>query len=64
MIIPMLLGMVCAMGVGTLVGVILGSDWQHTLFYVVTPVLAGGIGEGIYPYLLVTVPLQESEVSN
>ncbi|MGV3082204.1 2-hydroxycarboxylate transporter family protein [Streptococcus dysgalactiae] len=52
MIIPMLLGMVCAMGVGTLVGVILGLDWQHTLFYVVTPVLAGGIGEGILPLSL------------
>lgn len=52
MIIHMLLGMVCAMGVGTLVGVILGSDWQHTLFYVVTPVLAGGIGEGILPLSL------------
>ncbi|HEP2165206.1 TPA: 2-hydroxycarboxylate transporter family protein [Streptococcus pyogenes] len=52
MIISMLLGMVCAMGVGTLVGVILGLDWQYTLFYVVTPVLAGGIGEGILPLSL------------
>lgn len=49
MIIPMLLGMICAMAVGTLVGVLLGLDWQHTLFYIVTPVLAGGIGEGILP---------------
>lgn len=49
MIIPMFLGMVCAMAVGTLVGVLLGLDWQHTLFYIVTPVLAGGIGEGILP---------------
>ncbi|RLU54578.1 malate permease, partial [Streptococcus iniae] len=44
MIIPMLIGMVSAMAVGTLVGVILGLKWQHTLFYIVTPVLAGGIG--------------------
>lgn len=49
MIIPMFLGMVCAMGVGTLVGVILGLEWKHTLFFIVTPVLAGGIGEGILP---------------
>ncbi|VNW87759.1 Malate Na(+) symporter [Streptococcus pneumoniae] len=49
MIIPMLLGMICAMAVGTLVGVLLGLDWQHTLFFIVTPVLAGGIGEGILP---------------
>lgn len=52
MIIPMFLGMACAMGVGTLVGVLLGLEWKHTLFYIVTPVLAGGIGEGILPLSL------------
>ncbi|MGT2932621.1 2-hydroxycarboxylate transporter family protein [Streptococcus catagoni] len=52
MIVPMLLGMVTAMAVGTLVGVILGLEWQKTLFYIVTPVLAGGIGEGILPLSL------------
>jgi Na+/citrate or Na+/malate symporter len=31
------------------VGVLVGFDWQHALFYIVTPVLAGGIGEGILP---------------
>lgn len=52
MIIPMMIGMVLAMGVGTLVGVLLGMDWKHTLFFIVTPVLAGGIGEGILPLSL------------
>ncbi|MEG2707901.1 MAG: 2-hydroxycarboxylate transporter family protein, partial [Vagococcus sp.] len=52
MIIPMLLGMILAMGVGTAVGVALGMDWKQTLFFVVTPVLAGGIGEGILPLSL------------
>ncbi len=52
MIIPMMIGMICAMGVGTLVGVLLGLEWQHTLFFIVTPVLAGGIGEGILPLSL------------
>ncbi|MDT2669611.1 2-hydroxycarboxylate transporter family protein [Enterococcus dongliensis] len=52
MIVPMLIGMIFAMGVGTLVGVLVGFDWQHTLFYIVTPVLAGGIGEGILPLSL------------
>lgn len=52
MIIPMLLGMILAMGVGTGIGVLLGLDWQHTLFFIVTPVLAGGIGEGILPLSL------------
>nr|WP_137662906.1 2-hydroxycarboxylate transporter family protein [Enterococcus hulanensis] len=49
MIVPMMMGMIFAMGVGTLVGVLVGFDWQHALFYIVTPVLAGGIGEGILP---------------
>lgn len=52
MIIPMMIGMICAMGVGTLVGVLLGLEWKHTLFFIVTPVLAGGIGEGILPLSL------------
>lgn len=52
MIVPMLIGMVFAMGVGTTVGVLVGFDWQHALFYIVTPVLAGGIGEGILPLSL------------
>ncbi|MGH2226982.1 2-hydroxycarboxylate transporter family protein, partial [Enterococcus faecalis] len=26
--------------------------WKHSLFYIVTPVLAGGIGEGILPLSL------------
>ncbi|WP_288226638.1 2-hydroxycarboxylate transporter family protein [uncultured Enterococcus sp.] len=49
MIVPMMVGMIFAMGVGTLVGVLVGFDWQLALFYIVTPVLAGGIGEGILP---------------
>ncbi|MBL1230182.1 2-hydroxycarboxylate transporter family protein [Enterococcus sp. BWB1-3] len=52
MIIPMMVGMICAMGVGTAVGLLLGMDWKHTLFFIVTPVLAGGIGEGILPLSL------------
>ncbi|MBV7389395.1 2-hydroxycarboxylate transporter family protein [Enterococcus sp. ALS3] len=52
MIVPMMIGMILAMGVGTLVGVLVGLDWQHTLFFIVTPVLAGGIGEGILPLSL------------
>jgi CCS family citrate carrier protein len=52
MIIPMVIGMVFAMGVGTLVGTLLGLEWKHTLFFIVTPVLSGGIGEGILPLSL------------
>lgn len=52
MIFPMLLGMVLAMVVGTTVGGLLGYNLQHTLFFIVTPVLAGGIGEGVLPLSL------------
>lgn len=52
MIIPMLIGMIFAMFVGTSVGVLLGMDWKNTLFFIVTPVLSGGIGEGILPLSL------------
>ena len=30
----------------------IGLGWKHSLFYIVTPVLAGGIGEGILPLSL------------
>lgn len=52
MIIPMLMGMIFAMFVGTSVGVLLGMEWKNTLFFIVTPVLSGGIGEGILPLSL------------
>lgn len=52
MIVPMLLGMILAMAVGTGVGMLLGLEFERTLFYIVTPVLAGGIGEGILPLSL------------
>ena len=28
---------------------IFGMEWHHTLYYVVIPVLAGGVGEGAIP---------------
>ncbi|WEG73326.1 2-hydroxycarboxylate transporter family protein [Vagococcus intermedius] len=52
MIVPMLCGMILAMIVGTTIGTLLGLGFKHTMFYIVTPVLAGGIGEGILPLSL------------
>lgn len=49
MIVPMLCGMVLAMLVGTSIALLFGYDFKQALFFVVTPVLAGGIGEGILP---------------
>lgn len=52
MIVPMACGIVLGMLAGTLVGTLLGLGFEHTLFYIVTPSLAGGIGEGILPLSL------------
>ncbi|WP_316251887.1 2-hydroxycarboxylate transporter family protein [Paraburkholderia sp. UCT31] len=47
--VPLGLGSVAAGIVGTLVGTALGLGARHTLFYVVVPIMAGGIGEGAIP---------------
>ncbi|MGX7417259.1 2-hydroxycarboxylate transporter family protein [Carnobacterium gallinarum] len=52
MIIPMACGMILALVVGTTIGTLLGLGFEHTLFYIVTPIISGGIGEGILPLSL------------
>lgn len=47
--IPLALGTVAAAVVGTAVGTALGLGTQHTLFFIVIPILAGGVGEGAIP---------------
>ncbi len=47
--IPMAVGSVLAAAVGTLVGGALGLGLKHTFFYVVIPVMGGGVGEGAIP---------------
>jgi CCS family citrate carrier protein len=46
---PLAAGTVAAALVGTLVGAMLGLGWQHTLFFIVVPIMAGGVGEGAIP---------------
>jgi malate:Na+ symporter len=46
---PLALGSVVAMAVGMGVGTALGLDPRHTLFFVVIPIMAGGVGEGAIP---------------
>jgi CCS family citrate carrier protein len=46
---PIAAGSVAAATVGTLVGAALGLGLHHTLFYIVTPIMAGGVGEGAIP---------------
>jgi len=47
--VPLMAGSVAAGCVGTLVGTLLGLGTKHTFFFVVAPIMAGGVGEGAIP---------------
>lgn len=49
MFVPLLVGTVTAIAAGVAVGLMFGYDPKHTFFYIVMPILGGGIGEGILP---------------
>jgi malate:Na+ symporter len=47
--VPLGIGSVAAGLVGTMVGVLLGLGAYHTFFFIVVPIMAGGVGEGAIP---------------
>ncbi|MCI3204877.1 MULTISPECIES: 2-hydroxycarboxylate transporter family protein [Pandoraea] len=47
--IPLAGGSIVAACVGTAVGTALGLEFKHALFYIVVPIMAGGVGEGALP---------------
>jgi malate:Na+ symporter len=47
--VPLAAGSVVGGTVGTLVGMILGIGAYHSFFYIVIPIMAGGVGEGAIP---------------
>ena len=47
--VPLAAGTVAAMAVGTAVGTLLGLGAHHTFFFIVVPIMAGGVGEGAIP---------------
>ena len=47
--VPLAAGSVVGGIVGTLVGVLLGLGAYHTFFFIVVPIMAGGVGEGAIP---------------
>ncbi|MGW7914345.1 2-hydroxycarboxylate transporter family protein [Staphylococcus xylosus] len=49
MFIPLIIGTLTAVIVGLLVGMLFGYEIKHTLFYIIVPIIGGGIGEGILP---------------
>ncbi|MFP7493307.1 2-hydroxycarboxylate transporter family protein [Terribacillus saccharophilus] len=49
MFVPLVAGTIAAVVAGTLVGMLFGYSAHHAFFYIVVPIIAGGIGEGILP---------------
>jgi malate:Na+ symporter len=47
--IPLSVGSIAAGLVGTAVGTLLGLGAKHTLFFLIVPIMAGGVGEGAIP---------------
>lgn len=47
--VPLLVGSLAATAVGLTVGTALGLPFNHTLFMIIIPVMAGGVGEGAIP---------------
>lgn len=52
MFIPLALGTLASVAAALLVGSLFGYDMKHTFFYIVVPIIGGGIGEGILPLSL------------
>jgi CCS family citrate carrier protein len=50
--VPLAVGSIAACIVGTLVGTLLGLGAFHTFYYIVIPIMAGGVGEGAIPLSL------------
>ncbi|MCX8567312.1 MAG: Na+/citrate or Na+/malate symporter [Glomeribacter sp. 1016415] len=50
--IPLTAGSIAAVIVGTLTGIAFGFSAHHALFYLVIPIMAGGLGEGGIPLTL------------
>jgi len=48
-LVPLAAASVAAIAAGTLTGALLGLGWSHTLFFIVLPIMAGGVGEGAIP---------------
>jgi len=52
MFVPLVIGTLAAVAVGLAVGVSFGYTVHHTFFYIIVPIIGGGIGEGILPLSL------------
>jgi malate:Na+ symporter len=62
--VPLAAGSIVAGTVGTLIGVVLGLGAYHTFFYVVIPIMAGGVGEGAIPLSIGYAEILHQEQGN
>ena len=62
--VPLAAGSIVAGTVGTLVGVALGLGAYHTFFYIVIPIMAGGVGEGAIPLSIGYAEILHQEQGN
>lgn len=52
MFVPLVVGTLAAVVAGLLVGLLFGYSVYHTFFFIIVPIIGGGIGEGILPLSL------------
>lgn len=52
MFVPLVAGTLAAVAAGMLVGTLFGYSLHHTFFFIIVPIIGGGIGEGILPLSL------------
>ncbi len=52
MFVPLVIGTATAVVTGLLVGKLCGYSLYHTFFFIIVPIIGGGIGEGILPLSL------------
>jgi CCS family citrate carrier protein len=62
--VPLTAGSIVAGTVGTLLGVVLGLGAYHTFFYIVIPIMAGGVGEGAIPLSIGYAEILHQEQGN
>lgn len=49
MFVPLAVGTVTAVAAGISIGMLFGHDPQETFFFIIIPIMGGGIGEGVLP---------------
>jgi malate:Na+ symporter len=49
MFVPLLVGTIAAVTAGLLVGLVFGHDPKETFFFIVIPIIGGGLAEGVLP---------------